>query len=149
METFPVSHLLKQKGKNVVTVAPTATVFEAIRTMVDHNVGSILVMEEDTISGIFTERDYLRRIALEGRTSSTTQVYEVMTTEVRTVRPNRTIGECLSLMTQHKCRHLPVCAQDGTLQGIVSIGDCVKHISQQAKGEVETLKSYIAGGYPA
>ncbi len=149
METFPVSHLLKQKGYDVITIGPTATVFEAIRTMVDHNVGSILVMEEDAIVGIFTERDYLRRIALEGRTSSTTKVHEVMTTEVRTVRPNRTIGECLSLMTKHKCRHLPVCTREGELQGIVSIGDCVKHISTQAKEEVETLKSYIAGGYPA
>lgn len=147
METLPVSSLLGQKGREVITTTPEATVLEAIETMVDHNVGSILAMKADRIAGIFTERDYLRRIVLQGRTSDTTQVKEVMTTDVVTVPPRCTVGECMELMTAHKCRHLPVVNEDGTLRGLVSIGDCVKYVSERAKNEVESLKSYIAGGY--
>jgi len=149
METLPVSQLLNHKGRDIVTIGPSATVREAIRTMVDHNVGSILVMENDAIAGIFTERDYLRRIVLQGRTSDTTQMHEVMTTEIVTVPPSCTVGECMELMTEHKCRHLPVVKPDGTLRGLVSIGDCVKYVSEQAKNEVESLRSYISGGYTA
>ncbi len=149
MDTLPVSQLLNHKGRDVITTVPNATVREAIRTMVDHNVGSILVMENDAIAGIFTERDYLRRIVLQGRTSDTTQVHEVMTVDVITVPPSCTVGECMQLMTEHKCRHLPVVKPDGTLRGLVSIGDCVKYVSEQAKQEVESLRSYISGGYTA
>ncbi|MFO8231784.1 MAG: CBS domain-containing protein [Longimonas sp.] len=149
METLPVSQLLNHKGHEVVTTTPTATVREAIRTMVDHNVGSILVMEDGTIAGIFTERDYLRRIVLQGRTSDTTQIREVMTADLVTVPPSCTVGECMQLMTEHKCRHLPVVKSDGSLRGLVSIGDCVKYVSEQAKNEVESLRSYISGGYTA
>ena len=149
MDTLPVSQLLNHKGRDVITTVPNATVREAIRTMVDHNVGSILVMEDDAIAGIFTERDYLRRIVLQGRTSDTTQVHEVMTADVITVPPSCTVGECMQLMTEHKCRHLPVVKPDGTLRGLVSIGDCVKYVSEQAKQEVESLRSYISGGYTA
>ena len=150
MDTTPVSHLLNRKGHNVVSIHPIATVRDTIRIMVDHNVGAIVVMDGTRIAGIFTERDYLRRIVLQGRTSDTTQVREVMTTDVVTVPPSCTVGGCMQLMTKHKCRHLPVInTGTGLLQGLVSIGDCVKYVSEQAQHEVESLRSYISGGYMA
>lgn len=143
-----VSDILRNKGHEVVTTSPEATVFECIATMVEHNVGSIVVTEGSDVSGIFTERDYLRRIVLQGRTSKTTRVDEVMTSDVITVTPDHTVEKCMSIMTAHKCRHLPV-IDDGTLTGIVSIGDCVKQVSRDAQAEAETLKAYVTGKYPA
>jgi len=116
--------------------------------MVQHNVGSILMMDGSEVAGIFTERDYLRRVALRGRTSRTTRVEEVMTTDVIRVKPDTSIEECMQIMTAHKCRHLPV-VDEGTLTGIVSIGDCVKQVSHDAQSEAHTLKAYISGKYPA
>lgn len=142
-----VETILREKGTEVLTTDPQSTVFDAIARMVDHNVGSILVIDGDEVEGIFTERDYLRRIVLEGRTSKTTRVEEVMTTDVVWVDPNYTADECMALMTEHKCRHLPV-LQDGDLSGIVSIGDCVKQVSRTARSRVEELEKYISGRYP-
>lgn len=143
-----VSEILRHKGHDVVTGAPTDTVLECIATMVQHNVGSMVIMEGQSIAGIFTERDYLRRIALRGRTSRTTRVEEVMTKDVLYVGPDHTLEECLQVMTAHKCRHLPV-VKDGQLDGIISIGDCVKQISRNAQLEAHNLKAYITGQYPA
>ena len=143
-----VRDLLRRKGHNVVTTTPTATVRECIATMVKHNVGSILMVDGSEVAGIFTERDYLRRVALRGRTSRTTRVEEVMTTDVIRVKPDTSIEECMQIMTAHKCRHLPV-VDEGTLTGIVSIGDCVKQVSHDAQSEAHTLKAYISGKYPA
>jgi CBS domain-containing protein len=143
-----VEEILRQKGTEVLTTDPNSTVFDAIARMVDHNVGSILVTDDGEIEGIFTERDYLRRIVLEGRTSKTTRVEEVMSTDVVWVDPSYTADECMALMTEHKCRHLPVLSDD-TLTGIVSIGDCVKQVSRTARSRVEELQKYISGRYPA
>lgn len=143
-----VETILREKGTEVLTTDPQSTVFDAIARMVDHNVGSILIMDDDEVEGIFTERDYLRQIVLEGRTSKTTRVEEVMTTDVVWVDPSYTADECMALMTEHKCRHLPV-LQDGDLTGIVSIGDCVKQVSRTARSRVEELEKYISGRYPA
>ena len=143
-----VEEILRQKGTEVLTTDPNSTVFDAIARMVDHNVGSILVTDDGEIEGIFTERDYLRRIVLEGRTSKTTHVEEVMTTDVVWVDPNYTADECMALMTEHKCRHLPVLSDDA-LTGIISIGDCVKQVSRTARSRVEELQKYISGRYPA
>ena len=143
-----VSDILRQKGHDVVTGEPSDTVLECIATMVQHNVGSMVVVEGRQIAGIFTERDYLRRIALKGRTSRTTRVEEVMTKDVLYVMPEQTVEECLQIMTTHKCRHLPV-VTEGELDGIISIGDCVKQISRDAQTEAHTLKAYITGQYPA
>ena len=143
-----VEEILRQKGTEVLTTDPNSTVFDAIARMVDHNVGSILVTDDGEIEGIFTERDYLRRIVLEGRTSKTTRVEEVMTTDVVWVDPNYTADECMALMTEHKCRHLPVLSDDA-LTGIISIGDCVKQVSRTARSRVEELQKYISGRYPA
>lgn len=147
MLQIKVRELLGDKGHDVVAIEPDATVFDAIAKMVDHNVGSIVVAEEDQVVGIFTERDYLRKIALKGRTSSETSVTTVMTTDVICVDPDYTIEECLAIMTENKCRHLPVMS-DGELNGIVSIGDCVKRLSQDALERVSHLEEYITGEYP-
>mgnify|MGYP006299407741 CR=1 FL=1 len=143
-----VQKILRQKGTEVLTTDPSSTVYDAIARMVDHNVGSILVVQNGDIEGIFTERDYLRRIVLEGRTSKTTRVDEIMTTDVVWVDPSYTADECMALMTEHKCRHLPV-LKDNELAGIISIGDCVKQVSRTARSRVEELQKYISGQYPA
>lgn len=143
-----VADLLHRKGHDVVTVAPTETVFEAISRMVEANVGSILITSgPDDILGIFTERDYLRRIILEGRSSKTTLVEEVMTPDIIFAEPAFTLQECLATMTRKRCRHLPV-LDEGRLVGVVSMGDCVKEISEDARSRVQYLERYISGEYP-
>lgn len=97
--------------------------------------------------GIFTERDYLRRIALEGRTSATTAVRDVMTRDLVTVTPQTTVEQCLALMTEHKIRHLPALVEDH-VEGVISIGDCVRAIAEAARGEAESLHRFVAGSYP-
>ena len=143
----PVQKLLKRKGTFVLRTVPTASVYEAIQRMVDHNLGSIVVMDDEELVGIFTERDYLRRIVLHGRTSRTTAVSDVMTTDLVTTTPDTTVETCLSLMTEGRCRHLPV-IEDDELIGLVSIGDCVKHLLDAAKSEVRSLQNYVTGQYP-
>lgn len=140
--------ILKHKQGTVVSIETTASVFEAIARMVDHNVGSILVMDHDTLAGIFTERDYLRRIILQGRTSKDTRIADAMTAEVVTVDSGVSVQDCMAIMTQKKCRHLPV-VDEGKVQGVVSIGDCVKEISKEAQARIQDLTAYITGTYPA
>lgn len=137
---------LTEEG-GVLTVEPSATVYECIDRMVDRDVGSIVVMEEEDIAGIFTERDYMRNIALEGRSSDETKVREVMTSDVATVKPEKSLVECLHLMTQLRCRHLPVVDDEETLVGLVSIGDGVKHIVKTAERETARLRNYVTGSY--
>lgn len=143
----PISSILSRKGDEVITIEPGATVYETIARMVDHNVGAICVTEDGALRGIFTERDYLRRIVLQGRTSKTTNVEEVMTRDVICATPGHTVDDCMSMMTEKKCRHLPV-LRDGALSGIVSLGDCVKALLQTRENEVRDLQSFIMGGYP-
>ena len=142
-----VRHLLRRKGTTVVTTSPDATVYETIATMVDFGVGSILVMSDGSPIGIFTERDYLRRIALQGRTSKTTRVDEVMTRDLLTVTPETSLNTCLSLMSEARCRHLPVVVEE-RLAGIVSMGDCVKALLRDAEATVDSLTHYVTGSYP-
>ena len=138
--------LLDRPGRELVSIGPDATVFEAIGRMVEHNVGSILVTEGDALQGIFTERDYLRRIALQGRTSRETRVGDVMTADLVTVSPDETVDRCLATMTERKIRHLPV-LRDGELLGVVSIGDLVRARLEEAVDEAEGLKHFVTGGY--
>lgn len=142
-----VSDLLAVKGSRVFSIGADATVFEAIRTMVDHNVGALLVMEGDRIVGIITERDYLRRVALEGRSSRTTAVREIMTSDVVVITPDRDLEEAMAAMTEKRVRHLPV-LDGGRLAGVISIGDVVKHLSAARKAEIQYLRDYIDGRYP-
>lgn len=142
----PVSVLLKQKGNWVATIEPDATVFDTIARMVEKNVGAIIVSEDGEVRGIFTERDYLRRIALEGRSSRTCLVRDAMTSDLVTVAPETTVDECLQIMTDNKIRHLPV-LREGDLVGIVSIGDCVRQGLEEAKNHAIELERFVSGGY--
>lgn len=140
-----VADILKSKGHGVVhTIGPDASVFDALRQMADHGIGALLVVDGDAIAGIVTERDYARKIALKGRTSSVTQVRDVMTAEVVCVQPSQTTEACMALMTDRRLRHLPVL--DGSrLVGLISIGDLVKHIISAQRFVIEQLGQYISG----
>jgi len=138
-----VSQILKQKGGDVLQIEADATVLEAIARMVDGNVGSLLVTDDGRLAGIVTERDYLRRVALEGRTEKDTTVGEIMSAPLVYVTPETTIEECMAVMTERRIRHLPVLGDDGELVGVVSIGDLVKFRSKQQDFEIKLLNSYI------
>ena len=142
-----ISEIIKDKGPWVLTIDKNASVFDAIKLMEERRVGSIMVMENDEVCGIFTERDYLRRITLKGRTSRETPIHEVMTTDVIFVNPTYTVGQCMSIMSEKKLRHLPV-VDAGALVGLISIGDCVKRVSKDAQAQVHYLTEYVTGKYP-
>jgi CBS domain-containing protein len=142
-----IGKILAEKGGSVVRIDGDATVFDAVKAMVDANVGAILVTGRDAnqIAGIFTERDYLRRIAVEGRTSRDTNVRDVMTSPVLAVTPETSVEEAMALMTDRRIRHAPVV--DGeNLVGMVSIGDLVRLQSQQQSFKIQYLTEYISAG---
>lgn len=140
-----VAYILKSKADaGVYSIAPTASVFDALKLMAEKNIGSLLVMEGDAIVGIVTERDYARKVALLGRSSPLTQVREVMTAAVMFVGPEQTSDHCMALMTGHRLRHLPV-VEDGKLLGVISIGDLVKDIISEQQFIIEQLERYITG----
>lgn len=141
-----VSEILAHKGAMVLSVDSNETVFDAINLMAQLNIGAILVQNNDTISGIFTERDYLQKIALKSLSSQKTRVGDVMTTPVISAKPSDSIEQCMEIMTNNHCRHLPV-VQDGKLLGIVSIGDLVKKMLDQKEAELTKLSEYITGTY--
>jgi len=143
-----VADLLRAKGSDIYTISSDATVYEAIVEMVRHNVGSLLVVDETTPVGILTERDYLREIALKGRTSKSTKVGEIMIRDVIVVDKDRTLDECMAIMTERRIRHLPVIEAEALI-GLISIGDVVKQLSQGRKAEIKYLTDYITGKYPA
>jgi signal-transduction protein with cAMP-binding, CBS, and nucleotidyltransferase domain len=141
-----VSDLLGEKGHDVFVIDAGASVFEAVQRMVERNVGSLLVTEEGQISGIVTERDYLRRVTLEGRTDRETAVREVMSSPLVVVTPETTVDECMAVMTNRRIRHLPVVVE-GRVVGLISIGDLVKFQSRQQTFEIRHLTEYITAGY--
>jgi CBS domain-containing protein len=141
-----ITDILDTKGGMVLAVDRDATVFDAISIMAETNIGAVLIRENDDICGIFTERDYLQKIALESRSSHETPVQSVMSTPVITAGPTDSIETCLQTMTRCRCRHLPV-VNEGNLLGIVSIGDLVKHMLAEKEQEVEQLSQYITGNY--
>jgi CBS domain-containing protein len=143
-----VADILARKGSQVHTIQKNASAFEALEAMVDRNVGSLVVLDGETIAGIFTERDYLRRVAREGRVPTGTPVHEVMTECLMCLDPDRSVQDCMAIMTQERIRHLPV-LEAGRLAGLVSIGDLVKHLSAEKEVEVRYLTDYIVGKYPA
>lgn len=142
-----VADILALKGADVQSIDKRATVFEAVKQMVKANVGSLILTDGDAIFGIFTERDYLRRIVLEGKTSKTTAVLEVATERLVAVEPKRSLEECMAMMTAERIRHLPV-VDGGRLVGVISIGDIVKHLSREREAEIRYLTDYISGKYP-
>jgi CBS domain-containing protein len=139
------AQILKSKPEQTVeTVTPSTSVFDALSRMAEKNIGALLVMEDAKIAGIFTERDYARKIILMGRSSKETPVSEIMTFPVMYVRPDQSNEECMALMTGNRLRHLPV-VDKGKLIGLISIGDLVKDIISEQKFIIEQLEHYIAG----
>jgi CBS domain-containing protein len=139
-----VHDVLDHKGRDVWTVAPHTTVYEAHELMADKNIGALVVLADDGIVGIFSERDYARRLALEGKRSRDTPVREVMTEVVATVSSSHSMKDCMGLMTNQRVRHLPV-VENGRLVGLVSIGDVVKSIMFTQDQMIQQLEAYIAG----
>jgi CBS domain-containing protein len=138
-----VSDILDEKGREVLSIEGEATVFDAIKRMVEANVGSLLVFEGAKLAGIVTERDYLRRVALEGRTEKETAVREIMSAPLVYVTPETTLDECMAVMTERRIRHLPVLDADREVLGVVSIGDLVKYRSKQQDVQIRLLTDYI------
>ena len=139
-----VADILKSKSNSaVVSVRPEHSVFEALRLMAEKGIGAVLVMAGKDVQSIFTERDYARKLVLQGRASNQTLVRDVMTCNVLCVRPSQTTEECMAIMTENRLRHLPVVDEAGQLFGLVSIGDLVKEIISQQQFEIEQLRHYI------
>lgn len=145
-----IADILKEKGHQVYSISPGSTVYESIEKMSEKNIGALLVMEDENLVGIISERDYSTKIILKGRTSKETKVREIMSPDVQCVTPTDNVETCMSMMTNEKFRHLPVLDQDDNVVGVISIGDLVKAIISKQKGEISTLRNYITsgGGYP-
>lgn len=145
--TGTVSAVLQQKKNQAVySIGPEQTVFEAIGKMAQHNVGALVVVENGRLIGMISERDYTRKVALQGKSSKEAKVREILTFPVITVTPATTVEECLRLMTQHRIRHLPVLEND-QLVGVLSIGDLVNWIITTQSQVIEQLTHYISGSY--
>jgi len=142
-----IKQLLDKKGREVYTISPDDSVFEAIRRMAERGIGALVVTnDEGEPVGIITERDYARKVILKGRSSKETPVREIMTEKVIFISPEHTIEEAMAIMTEKKIRHLPV-LKEGRLDGIISIGDVVKAIIENQKFMIDQLTSYIQGGH--
>lgn len=144
MITISVKQVLDQKGHATFSVTPTTTVFDALALMAEHDIGAVLVMENDQLRGIFTERDYARKLVLKGIASRTAPVSDMMTGNVQTVAPSDQLGSIMSTMTKKRFRHLPV-VDEGRVVGMITIGDVVKVIMEHQEATIQQLSSYIAG----
>lgn len=143
--TTNVRQLLQAKGSAVWSVGPDDTVFAALELMAEKNIGALMVVEGGALVGVFSERDYARKVVLHGRASRDTAVRDVMSDRVVTVSPEKTVADCTVLMTENRIRHLPV-VEDGRTVGLVSIGDVVKAIISEQSFLIDQLQSYIQGG---
>jgi CBS domain-containing protein len=139
-----VKSVLHAKGNIIWSIAPDTIVFDALKIMAEKNIGALLVMQKEKVVGIFSERDYARKIVLKGESSRTTAVHDVMTSEVLSVHPEQSIDECMALMTNNHVRHLPV-LENGTIIGLISIGDVVKAIISEHEYTIKQLENYITG----
>ncbi len=137
-----VAQLLSLKGHRVVAIAPDTTVLAALKVLADNNLGAVLVMEDARLVGVFSERDFARKVDLQGKSSANTIVREVMTREVVCVTPAHTNEECMALMTDKRTRHLPV-VDNGQVVGVLSIGDLVKDIISEQQFTISQLETYI------
>jgi CBS domain-containing protein len=143
----PVRSVLARKGWKVFSIPPETSVLTAVRQMADKDIGALAVIDGGLLVGLFSERDYARKIILHGRVSRETPVYEVMSSPAAFVTPDVTVDECLQIMTRNRVRHLPV-VEDGRVIGIVSIGDLVNWVVSVQAETIGQLHSYIAGSYP-
>ena len=142
-----INQILEKKGKRVISIGPEASAFVAVEKMIENSVGSLLVMQGEQVVGIVTERDFLRRVPLQGKRPRETSVAEIMTKNIVCVDPEYSVEECMAIMTERRFRHLPVIDQ-GKLAGIISIGDLVKQVSQEKETHIKYLTDYISGKYP-
>jgi CBS domain-containing protein len=139
-----VKDILALKGQSVWSVALDASVYDAMKLMAEKGIGALMVMQGEKLVGIISERDYARKVILQGRASRTTQVREIMTSHVLYAQPEQNIEECMAVMTDKRVRHLPV-FDEGRLLGVISIGDLVKSIITEQKFMIEQLEKYISG----
>jgi CBS domain-containing protein len=146
--SVPISALLHHKGAALWSITPELTVFEAIKLMADKNIGALLVLSGGKLVGVFTERDYTRKIALQGKTSKATKVSEILSSQIVSVTPHHTVEECMKLMTENRVRHLPV-LENEKVTGIVSIGDLVNWTISAQDAAIAQMEQYIAGGVTA
>jgi len=142
-----VKDILRNKGNKVYSVHPDATVYDAIKKMSELNVGSLMVMKDEQLVGIISDRDYRDKVILMGRASKSTNVHEIMTSGVYCVKSTDSVQTCMAIMTDKKIRHLPV-MDDEKLKGVISIGDLVKSIIDKQKVEINNLTNFITGNYP-
>ena len=137
-----VRDILTRKGNDVWSISPNASIYNAMKLMADKGIGALLVMEGEKLVGIISERDYARKVILQGRSSRTTSVEEIMTSRVAYAEPGQNIEECMAVMTEKRIRHLPV-MEAGQVRGVISIGDLVKSIIDEQKFIIEQLERYI------
>jgi CBS domain-containing protein len=139
-----LSQLLTDKGREVHSIAPAASVLDAVRLMAERHIGALMVIEEGALVGVVSERDYARKVVLQGRASTSTAVREIMSAPVFTVTADQTVDDAMRLMTGRRIRHLPV-VRGETVLGVVSIGDLVKSVIEEQRHTIEDLRSYIQG----
>ncbi len=137
-----VHQILSQKEGRLITIMPESLVYEALEIMNNYNISAIMIVEDDNLKGIFTERDYARKVVLKGRSSKEVKILDVMTPNPKTITPSDSLDHCMKLMTDMHIRHLPV-QTDGKLTGMISIGDVVKYIIEDQKQTIKNLESYI------
>lgn len=142
-----VKDILAQKGSDIYSVTSDVTVFDAIKSMSELNIGALLVIDDGNLSGIISERDYRDKVILKGKQSKSTPVHEIMTSKIFKVEIHDDLHTCMRIMTNQKIRHLPVMEGDKVV-GVISIGDVVKSVIDEQKFEIDSLKDYIAGNYP-
>lgn len=139
-----ISQFLDQSNRSVISVGPNATVREALEIMAQHNIGALLVLDGSVLAGIFSERDYARKVTLKGKNSSELKVSEIMTAKVISIDTRHTIDQCMQIMTDNHIRHLPI-MQGQTVIGLISIGDVVREMIAYQKSMIDQLQSYITG----
>jgi CBS domain-containing protein len=137
-----VKEILEAKPQRLLSIAPRATVLDALKMMADYEVGALVVLDGDRLAGIFSERDYARKVILQGKASKDTAVEEIMTHKVVCVRPEQSVEECMAIMTDKRIRHLPV-LKDKNVMGVISIGDVVKEVISEQRFMIEQLEHYI------